>query len=70
MNYLDFVVDETVIVEIKSVKELNDVHRFQVLKYLVATDYSVAMLINFGQTKLQSERILPTKKIQEYRKSK
>ena len=65
LNYLDFVVDETVIVEIKSVKELDDVHRFQVIKYFAATNYPIALLINFGQPKLQYERLIPPKKIQE-----
>ena len=68
MNYLDFAIDNTVILEIKSTNRLDDVHRFQVLKYLAATDYIVALLINFGQSSLQHERILPNRKIQEFRK--
>ena len=70
LNFLDFVIDETVILEIKSTNHLNDVHRFQVLKYLTATDYPCAILVNFGQSKLISERILPTKKIQEQRENR
>ena len=65
LNYLDFVVDETVIVEIKSVKTLDDIHRFQVIKYFAATEYPISLLINFGQLKLQYERLMPPKKIQE-----
>ena len=65
LNYLDFVVDETVIVEIKSVRALDDIHRFQVMKYFAATEYPIGLLINFGQSKLQYERLLPPKKIQE-----
>ncbi len=65
--YLDFVVEDKLIVEIKSVKMLDNVHKFQVIKYLAATDYALALLINFGQSRLQYERILPTKKIQEFR---
>ncbi|MDP8239066.1 MAG: GxxExxY protein [Candidatus Hatepunaea meridiana] len=68
LNYLDFVVDEQVIVEIKSVRSLDDVHRFQVLKYFAATEYPIALLINFGQTELQHKRLLPPKKIQERKK--
>lgn len=70
LNYLDFVVDERVIVEIKSVKSLEDVHRFQVLKYLATTEYLFALLINFGGIKLQSERILPTQKLQKFKNEK
>src|SRR5438045_5831988 len=34
MNYLDFEICEQLILEIKSVNRLNNVHMFQVLKYL------------------------------------
>jgi GxxExxY protein len=70
INYLDLVVDEKIIIEIKSVKFLDNVHRFQVLKYLAATDYQIALLINFGQESLKYERIIPTKKLQKFRESK
>jgi len=70
LNYLDFVIDEKVILEIKSVNTLNDIHRFQVMKYFAATDYDVALLVNFGQTSLQQERLLPPMKILESRKRK
>ncbi len=64
MNFLDFVVEEKVIVEIKSVRSLDDIHRFQVMKYFAATEYNVALLVNFGLAKLQFERLLPPKKLQ------
>ena len=67
LNYLDFVIDEKVILEIKSVNRLNDVHKFQIIKYFAATQYDIALLINFGQVKLQYERLLPPLKIQERR---
>jgi GxxExxY protein len=67
-NFLDFLIDEKLILEIKSVNFLNDIHRFQVLKYLSATGLDFALLVNFGNIKLQSERILPTTRIQLYRK--
>ncbi len=70
LNYLDFVVNEQLILEIKSVRMLDDIHRFQVIKYFASTDYDVALLVNFGQTSLQHERLLPPKKILEFRKKK
>ncbi len=66
LNYLDFDIEEQVILEIKSVNRLNDIHLFQVLKYLAVTRRSIALLVNFGNTKLDYKRILPTKKIQEF----
>ena len=64
VNFLDFVVDDKIIVEIKSVRNLDNVHKFQVLKYLAATEYPFALLVNFGEASLKYERILPTQKLQ------
>ncbi len=68
ISYLDFVVEESVILEIKSVRKLDEIHKAQVIKYLAATDYPIALLVNFGQASLQTERILPPKKIQEWKR--
>ena len=65
LNYLDFVIDEIIILEIKSTNQLNDIHRFQVIKYFASTEYPIALLINFGTDKLEYERMLPPRKIQE-----
>ena len=67
LNYLDFVIDDILILEIKSSNELNNVHRFQVIKYLAASVYPIALLVNFGKDKLEHERILPPVKIQKDR---
>ncbi len=68
MNYLDFEIDEKLILEIKSANQLTNVHMFQVLKYLAVSNLSVALLVNFGQEKLEHRRILPTSKWQEFKK--
>lgn len=70
LNYLDFVVEESIILEIKSVKRLDTVHLWQVLKYLALTKLPVALLVNFGPAKLEYKRILPSKKIQDYAHSR
>ena len=70
MNYLDFVIADKIILEIKSTHDLNNVHRFQVHKYIAATEYELALLVNFGRSSLQHERILPTRKIQEFRQKR
>jgi GxxExxY protein len=68
LNYLDFVIDESVVLEIKSAGHLDEIHRAQVIKYLAATNYSIALLVNFGRSSLEHERILPPKKIQDFKK--
>jgi GxxExxY protein len=55
----DFVCWEKVIVEIKAVSELADIHRAQVQNYLKATGHRLGLLVNFGNyPKLEWERIV------------
>lgn len=52
---MDIVVDD-VVVELKSVDELNSAHRAQLFNYLRLTRKPIGLLINFGQPSLQGER--------------
>ena len=52
----DLVVDEKVIVELKALKALTNVHEAQLINYLKATDVRVGLLINFGASSLEHER--------------
>lgn len=45
-----------VVVELKSVGELNSAHRAQLFNYLRLTHKPIGLLINFGQSSLQGER--------------
>ena len=48
-DYLcDLIVDDKVILELKAVRELNDIHEVQLVNYLKATGVEVGLLINFG----------------------
>ena len=49
----DFVVEQNIIVEIKAIKTLDQIHIAQCLNYLRATNLPLALLINFGTPKLQ-----------------
>ena len=53
----DLLVEGRVIVELKAVGALNDVHRAQCLNYLRATGFDVCLLINFGNPKVEIKRI-------------
>ena len=48
----DFVVEEKVLVELKAISELEDVHIAQSLNYLKAYRLEVGLLINFGSKRL------------------
>ena len=47
-HQLDFLVEEELIVELRSVEKLADVHRAQVLTYLRASNLDLGLLINFN----------------------
>ncbi|WP_084058642.1 GxxExxY protein [Desulfacinum hydrothermale] len=46
--FADLLVDNAVIVELKSVRTLSAEHEAQLLNYLKATRYEVGLLLNFG----------------------
>lgn len=55
----DFICWDKIILEIKAVSQLADVHRAQVHNYLKATGLKLGLLINFGHhPKLEYERIV------------
>ena len=53
----DIVVNDIVLVELKVVKEIDNMHKAQCINYLKATGLKVCLLINFGQQKTQVKRI-------------
>jgi GxxExxY protein len=56
--FADFMCYDTLIVELKAVKELAKEHTAQLLNYLHATGNRVGLLINFGAPKLEFKRII------------
>jgi GxxExxY protein len=52
------VVDDKVVVEVKSAEEINDTHRAQILNYLRISGLRVGLLINFAKPKLKYERFI------------
>jgi len=46
----DIIVEDTVILELKSVKDLHPVHSAQLINYLKATGIEIGLLINFGES--------------------
>ena len=56
--YADFICFDEVIVEIKAINKLDNIHFSQVLNYLKATGKKVGLLINFGAKSLEYKRII------------
>jgi GxxExxY protein len=57
----DFLVEGKVIVELKALVNLEDVHLAQAKNYVVAYDFPIGLLINFGATSLQFKKIFNKK---------
>jgi GxxExxY protein len=57
----DLIVDEKIVVEIKSVSRLNSAHDAQAIHYLSATGLELALLLNFGGGSLAYRRVVKTK---------
>jgi GxxExxY protein len=54
---VDFFVEEKIMVELKAVTQLEKVHLAQALNYLEAYKMEIGLLINFGNTKLEFNRL-------------
>lgn len=54
----DLLVEDCVLVELKTVKNLDDVHKAQCLNYLKATELKICLLINFGNPRAEVKRIV------------
>ncbi len=53
----DFVIGDKIIVELKALVALENIHIAQARNYLVAYNYPIGLLLNFGATSLQIKKI-------------
>ena len=54
---VDFFVEGKIMVELKAVIQLEDVHLAQAINYLEASNMEIGLLINFGSKSLQFKRV-------------
>ena len=54
--YADLLVEDGILIELKAVSALNEIHKAQILNYLKATGLPVGLLVNFGTPKLEHRR--------------
>ena len=55
---VDFFVENKVMVELKAITQLEDVHLAQAINYLEAYKIDIGLLINFGAKSLQFKRLM------------
>jgi GxxExxY protein len=58
LRRVDFFVEGKIMVELKAVIQLEDVHLAQAINYLEAYGMSIGLLINFGNRSLQFKRVM------------
>ena len=54
---VDFLVENTISVELKAITKLEEVHFAQAINYLEAYNLEIGLLINFGETSLNFKRL-------------
>ena len=52
----DIIVNDRIILELKSVRQIVNAHEVQLVNYLVATGKPVGLIINFGESKVEIKR--------------
>ena len=52
----DIIVEDLVILELKAVRRILNIHEVQLVNYLVATKIDVGLIINFGERKVEVKR--------------
>src|SRR3990172_4560012 len=52
----DIIVNDTVILELKSVRRVVKAHEVQLVNYLVATGKPIGLILNFGESKVEVKR--------------
>jgi len=55
---LDLLVNKQIVVELKAVKELLDIHVAQLRSYLKATQIKIGLLINFAKPTIDIKRVV------------
>ena len=58
VHRLDFIIDDTIVVELKAVKNIEDIHFAIVKSYLKALAKEHGLLINFSKPVLQVKRVI------------
>ena len=56
--FADLLVEDQVIIELKTVGKIEKIHEAQLLNYLKATGMNVGLLVNFKNTKADIKRLV------------
>ncbi len=54
---IDFLIENELILELKSIERIGNIHIVQILSYLKALDKRLGLILNFGESKLGIKRV-------------
>jgi GxxExxY protein len=54
--YADILVEDSIILELKSIQKIVKAHEVQLVNYLVATKKDVGLILNFGEKEVEVKR--------------
>jgi len=66
--YADIVVNDIIILELKTAETIREEHKFQLLNYLRATEHEIGLLLNFGKSP-EIKRVIFTNNRKQIKKS-
>jgi len=55
---IDFLIENELILELKSIERIGNIHIAQILSYLKSLDKRLGLILNFGETKLGIKRVV------------
>lgn len=58
IHRLDLIVDDKVVIELKTVERFSIHHKAQLTSYLKASGYKLGILVNFSKSKVEYQRVL------------
>ena len=59
----DLLIENKILVELKTVKSIDEIHLAQCLNYLKATNLPLCLLINFGKPRVEIRRVFQSKNL-------
>ena len=55
---VDFIVEDEIIIELKTVSEMSEIHQAQMISYLKTIDKRLGLILNFAKKKLKIKRVV------------
>ncbi len=56
--FADLVVENEILIELKTVNAISELHQAQCINYLKATGYRICLLLNFARPKIEVKRLV------------